>query len=107
MAKSKKESSPSEPDPPHKIADPFLKGVKWEGEDNHAHVRYAVMHRNGKTFVGHRQYNYRDGSFAAYGPFKNARVWGRRADAEKQVRKDDTVVEVTCAVGAPWSVLTQ
>lgn len=73
-------------------------------EEADLHLRYVVRHRNGKTYVGHRQYNYRDGSFAAYGPFKNARMWVRRTDAEKQVRKDDQVVEVTCVVGRPFAV---
>lgn len=78
--------------------------VKKPPEEADSHLRYVVQHRNGKDYVGHRQYNYRDGSFAAYGPFKNARMWVRRADAEKQVCKDDKVVEVTCVVGRPFAV---
>jgi hypothetical protein len=97
VSKSKKSSAPNAP---------------LHEEDNFTHVRFALQLKGtnpnvGRLFVGHRQYNYRDGSFSAAGPFKNARIWNRRADAVRYAGKNEEVVEVTCAYGAPFAVFTQ
>jgi hypothetical protein len=65
------------------------------------HTRYAVRCIETDTYRGHRRYDYSRGSHVNYGAFENARIWVRRADAEKQVEPGDEVVEVTVLARVP------
>lgn len=76
-------------------------------EGSPPHLRYVVQLKG--EFLSHRRNNGVGSSVQDWDSFAHARMWVRRADAERLSRtySKSVVLSVTCALGEPFALFME